>query len=372
MIQEEKKPKKILEHKEFSELPTTAFMPNPLKAFILSSKDHDLNIHCLRVISILLFRLKGEQMRTKKQITLFDTEWLTERQEAESMSMKFFLKDFIPEGSKNYRPVIEALDILARTIKVNFVNEIGETIILTDNILGYSYNPKKRGINIKMRGYWYKNFVDLSRTSNEFPKSIVFNLSSVNSVTFYFWLKTVPLAVETQLTMENINAKFKTSYEFISDVERRILIPLKEEFDRGADLSFIYVIRHNKFWVTVYETRNSIPENHSQEDYSIIKALDFKKKKYELNDIEGAFLEDIYLRYSYENVHKATARKRVLMNLKGKDYVSEVSILVTDYIEKRLKPFEILHLSNKYPAKKIEFNKKYYANKVSKKDNNQT
>ena len=110
-MKEEKAPKKTLEQKDFKELPSTTFMPNPLKSFILSSKDHDLNIHCLRVITILLLRLKGEQMRTKKEITLFDSEWLTEEQEAESMAMKFFLKDFIREGSKNYRPVLNALDI---------------------------------------------------------------------------------------------------------------------------------------------------------------------------------------------------------------------------------------------------------------------
>lgn len=364
-MKEEKAPKKTLEQKDFKELPSTTFMPNPLKSFILSSKDHDLNIHCLRVITILLLRLKGEQMRTEQEVTLFHKEWMTEREEAESMAMRFFIKDFIPEGSKNSRPVIEALDTLAKTIKVNFINEKGEKIILTDNILGYAYNTKKKGITISMRGYWYKNFVDLSRTSNEFPKSIIFNLSSVNSVTFYFWLKSVPLGTTTQLTMENINSKFRTAYIFPSDIEKRMLTSLKEEFDRNSDLSFRYAFLNNKFHITPYETTNSIPEVYSQEDYSIVKAIVFKKKKYNLSDIEEAFLEDIYLRYSYEYVHKATARKPSLKHLKGMEYVEEVSALVKSFVEQRLKKFEIDHLASIYPQKKREFNKKYHADKTA-------
>lgn len=362
---EGKTPKKTLEQKNFKELPLTTFMPNPLKDFILSSKDHDLNIHCLRIITILLLRLKNEQMRTEKEVTLFHKEWMTEKEEAESMAMRFFIKDFTPEGSKNSKPVIEALDTLAKTIKVNFVNEKGEKIILTDNILGYSYNTKKKGITISMRGYWYKNFLDLSRTSNEFPKSIIFNLSSVNSVTFYFWLKSVPLGTTTQLTMENINSKFRTAYAFPAHMEKNIILPLKEEYDRSCDLSFRYAVLNNKFHITPYETTNSVPEVYSQEDYSIVKAIVFKKKKYNLSAVEEAFLEDIYLRYSYEYVHQATARKPSLKNLKGMEYVKEVSNLVKSFVEQRLKKFEIDHLANIYPEKKREFNKKYHADKTS-------
>lgn len=357
---EEKKHKKVLEQEDFKNLSPTAYMPKTLNTFFLKSKEIGLSIHSLRVMAVLLVRLKQEQLRTKKEITLFENEWLTEKEESESIMLKFYLKDFIPEGSKNYSVVIEALDTLAQTRKEEYINEKGEKIILTDNILGYSYNSKKKGINITMRGYWYKIFIDLSRTSNEFPKSIIFKLSSINAITFYFWLKTVPLEKTTQLTIENINAKFKTSYEFLSDIERRLLIPLKEDYDRTSDLAFNYTLKDNKAYITPYETTNSIPDVYSQEDYSIRKALVFKKKKYTLSDVEYSLLEDMYLRYSYGVVHNASVRKRNLINLRGRAYIDELHKLIILYMNKNLKPFEIDHLSKNYPEKKREYNKKYY------------
>lgn len=357
---EEKKHKKVLDQVDFKTLPLTTFMPRTLNTFFLKSKDIGLSIHSLRIMAVLLVRLKQEQIRTKKEINLFENDWLTEKEEAESIMLKFFLKDFIPEGSKNYSVVIHALDTLAQTRKEEYINENGEKIILTDNILGYSYNSKKKGIHITMRGYWYKIFIDLSRTSNEFPKSIIFKLSTINSITFYFWLKTVPLQTTTQLTVENVNAKFKTSYDSFYEIERRLLKPLKEDFDRNSDLSFNYVLDSNKAHITPYETTNSIPEVYSQEDYSIRKALVFKKKKYNLSDMEYSLLEDLYIRYSYSVVHKASVRKNTLVKLIGREYIDELHKLIIAYMKKNLKPFEIEFLNKNYPEKKQAYNKKYY------------
>lgn len=360
IIMVEKKYKKVLEQVDFKNLPATTFMPRNLNTFFLKSKEIGLTIHSLRVMAVLLVRLKQEQLRTKKEITLFENEWLTENEESESIMLKFFLKDFIPEGSKNYSVVTDALDSLAQTRKEEYVNEKGEKIVLTDNILGYSYNSKKKGIHITMRGYWYKIFIDLSRTSNEFPKSIIFKLSTINSITFYFWLKTVPLGTTTQLTIENINEKFKTTYDSFYEIERRLLKPFKEDFDRNSDLSFNFVLDRNKAHITPYETTNSIPDVYSQEDYSIRKALDFKKKKYKLSEMEYALLEDLYLRYSYSVVHTSSVRKRNLVKLEGREYIDELHKLIISYIKKNLKPFEIEHLNKNYPEKKREYNKKYY------------
>lgn len=360
IIMEDKLPKKTLEQIDLIALSPTAYMPTILNNVFFKNKDAGLSIHSLRILAVILLRLKNEQIRTKKQATLFEEEWLTNKQDSENMMMKFLLKDFIPNDSKNYSVVMPALDALAITRKVKYKNEEGEDVILTDNVLGYSFNSKKRGIHIKMRGYWLKFFIDLSKFSNEFPISMIFKLNSENSISFYFWLKTVPLDANTSLTIENINSKFGTSYEYISRIESKLLKPLKDEYDRNSDLSFNYTIENNKAFIKPYETKNAVPDMHNQEDFSMRKALIYKKKKYALSETEYSILEDLYIRYSYSVVHNSSVRKSKLVKLKGSEYIQELSELIKIYIKKHLKPFEITHLEKTYPEKRIAYNKKYY------------
>jgi hypothetical protein len=359
-IMKDKASKKILEQIDLIELSPTAFMPTILNNVFFKNKEAGLSIHSLRILAVILLRLKNEQLRNKKEVTLFENEWLTEKEDSENMMMKFLLKDFIPDGSKNYSVVMQALDALAITRKVKYKNEEGEDIILTDNVLGYSYNSKKRGIHIKLRGYWLKFFIDLSKFSNEFPISMVFKLNSQNSISFYFWLKTVPLDANAPLTIENINSKFGTSFEFISRIETKLLKPLKDEFDRTSELSFNYTIENNKAFIKPYETKNAVPEMYNQEDYSMRKALIYKKKKYALSETEYSILEDMYIRYSYSVVHNSSVRKSKLVKLKGTVYIQELSELIKIYMKRHLKPFEITHLEKTYPEKRMAYNKKYY------------
>lgn len=360
IIMEDKAPKKILEQIDLIELSPTAFMPTILNNVFFKNKEAGLSIHSLRILAVILLRLKNEQLRNKKKVTLFENEWLTEKEDSENMMMKFLLKDFIPDGSKNYSVVMQALDALAITRKVKYKNEEGEDIILTDNVLGYSYNSKKRGIHIKLRGYWLKFFIDLSKFSNEFPISMVFKLNSQNSISFYFWLKTVPLDANVPLTIENINSKFGTSFEFMSRIETKLLKPLKDEFDRTSELSFNYTIENNKAFIKPYETKNAVPDMYNQEDYSMRKALIYKKKKYDLSETEYSILEDMYIRYSYSVVHNSSVRKSKLVKLKGTGYIQELSELIKIYMKRHLKPFEITHLEKTYPEKRMAYNKKYY------------
>ncbi len=360
IIMEEKAPKKILEQIDLIELSPTAYMPTILNNIFFKNKNADLSIHSLRILAVILLRLKNEQVRTKKQATLFEEEWLTDKEDSENMMMKFLLKDFIPTNSKNYSVVMPALDALAITRKVKYKNEEGEDVILTDNVLGYSFNSKKRGIHIKMRGYWLKFFIDLSKFSNEFPISMVFKLNSQNSISFYFWLKTVPLDANVPLTIDNINSKFGTSFEFMSRIETNLLRPLKDEFDRTSELSFNYTIENNKAFIKPYETKNAVPDMHNQEDYSMRKALIYKKKKYALSETEYSILEDMYIRYSYAVVHNSSVRKSKLVKLKGTEYIQELSELIKIYMKRHLKPFEIAHLEKTYPEKRMDYNKKYY------------
>lgn len=359
-IMEDKAPKKILEQIDLIELSPTAFMPTILNNVFFKNKAAGLSIHSLRILAVILLRLKKEQIRTKKQATLFEHEWLTDKEDSENMMMKFLLKDFIPNDSKNYSVVMPALDALAITRKVKYKNEEGEDVTLTDNVLGYSFNSKKRGIHIKMRGYWLKFFIDLSKFSNEFPISMIFKLNSENSISFYFWLKTVPLDANTPLTIENINSKFGTSFEFMSRIEAKLLKPLKDEYDRTSDLSFNYTIKNNKVFIKAYETKNAVPDMHNQEDYSMRKALIYKKKKYALSETEYSILEDMYIRYSYSVVHNSSVRKTKLVQLKGSEYIKELSELIKIYMKRHLKPFEITHLEKTYSEKRMAYNKKYY------------
>lgn len=365
IIMEDKASKKTLEQIDLIELSPTAYMPTILNNVFFKNKDAGMSIHALRVMGVILARLRQEQLRTKNEITLFENEWLTNEDDAENLMMKFFIKDFLPEGSRNNSVVMQALDDLAITRKVKYKNEKEEDIILTDNVLGYSYNSKKRGVHIKMRGYWLKFFIDLSKYSNEFPVSILFKLYSQNSISFYFWLKTVPIDSTPQLTVENINSKFRTSHDYISRIEEKLLKPLKEEFDRVSDLSFSYTVKNNKVHITPYETKHAVPDVYSQEDYSLRKALLYKKKKYALSETECSFLEDMYIRYSYSVVHSSSVRKSKLVKLKGKEYIEALSGLIKVYMEQHLQKFEILHLQKTYSEKRIAYNNKYHIKKES-------
>lgn len=349
----------------YEKLPTTGLLAPKMMDFILAMKDMDFSINAIRVVLILSANLKEQQMAFRqndrlKQLEIFDQEWLdVDNDKSMSVQFNFRFSDFLPKGSKNYGLVTKALDELQEK---NYLIEFQKTTS-TGKVKKYqlksafisSYLMEEgNGFKMIINNFWYRTLIDVSHSFNPYIKQIIFNLN-YGSMIFYMYLKKLdyirPKDQEnlqdlidelnlsgqvkgTRMRKEFFKEKFGVNWNFDSDLKRKTLDVWRNELNKIADLSFGYRLDDKYIYIVVYKpTKNLIDTKLvGVEESKIRSAIAFKMKNKSLSASEGVYLLEIYLKYTYKIVYKATERKTVLKDQTGQSYIDLFLKLVETYV----------------------------------------
>src|SRR5690606_39178753 len=63
----------------------------------------------IRIVLLIAANLNSRQMYQKKQLSLFDEEWMEINDSSFVTQFSFHYSDFLPKGSKNYQPITKGL-----------------------------------------------------------------------------------------------------------------------------------------------------------------------------------------------------------------------------------------------------------------------
>lgn len=310
-------------------------IPRNITDVILTSKQNGLSVNSIRIILIILARVKPEQIYDNFQLSLFDSSFSDITMVTESsVQFNMLWKDLLPEGSRNYAKAYEGLRELRKYDAIHtFKNEKGEDIIVDSSIVSdIIINKNQKGVKFNMGILWYRLFLALT-PYNKFPNEIIFSVSSMNALVWYFYLRTLPKNQDGYtLTMANINEKFHTSYKIWSKIKEKILDPIREILDNTADISFNYKIDGDKLRIVIYHNEKSVPLTFKDDDaLKTARTIKYQKKKYQLDSKALSYLEVLYKTYTYIRVHHAISRQPSLNKLIGKEYVDQCWKLVHAY-----------------------------------------
>ena len=306
---------------------------------ILSSKKLGLSINAIRAILVILSSLRSKQMHQKTQLSLFDSFTDITNDSNSTVSFTFLWKDFLPEGSKNYKKAEEGLvELASYSGKKEFKNEMGDPIRVYASIISdITVNDRQQGVRFNMNIVWYRLFLEITNY-NKFSNRVIFEVPSVNALSWYFFLKTLPNKdnkgnpIDSHcFTLKNINEKFCSDYKYWGKIKEKILDPIKQTLDRTADISFNYKIVNEKVYIVIYNLDASVPMTFpSHENLKIANTIKYQRKKSKLSLDESLILESLYKKYTYALVYKATVRRSSLKDLTGMKYVEEVHRLIIE------------------------------------------
>ncbi|MEC3881836.1 replication initiation protein [Parapedobacter sp. 10938] len=362
--------KEFIVGKKYEDLANIANLPKELQPVILNAKQNNLSLSALRIMLLIAANLNGRQMYKKHQLSLFDEEWMEINESSFVTQFSFHYSDFLPKGSKNYKPITDGLLELKQyetKVKLEKVDGSGKvrSFDLYSSILSDIIFEKNVGFKFSMNAYWYKMFLNISSSYSKFVKEIAISVSSVNSLIFYFYLKGLPListgeyrtlfkemggaAVRsrgTKVSLERLNQIFMTDYKYFSKFEEKILKPVRAELNSYSDISFNYKKRGKLVYIISYETRNELGV-YSSTAQQIRSAINYKIKRHGLNELQSRQLMELYLKYSYDIVTKSTARKPSLKGLEGDNFMEAFHALVMKYFEKSGIDINKIHIENK-------------------------
>lgn len=167
----------------------------------------------------------------------------------------------------NTKDVCERCNIDLKTLKRNVKQMTETSISITDersesyiNVLPYV----KFGYDGKATFEMRRDILELIKaTKNQFTiinASKVMKLTSKHSVRMLMLLEYIKgfdehVAKRKHYNLEEMNLMFGTNYKKMTDLERFILIPVKEELDATSKLSFVYEIHKDKATATVGRAR---------------------------------------------------------------------------------------------------------------------
>jgi len=143
------------------------------------------------------------------------------------------------ELSNNIKKVLQ--------VHFSFVDDegsLGETV----PIHTYKYDHSKKYITIGVSPIAKKLFTELGKGQYSFSSANANNLMTLkhkHSIRMQLLLELISnfdenIAKRKRYTLEELNGYFGTSYKRYIDLERKILIPVKEEIDSSSTLSFSY------------------------------------------------------------------------------------------------------------------------------------
>lgn len=367
--------------KKYEKLHEVANMPHELNDILSNPREKQLTIKGVRFIMILLANLKDRQIsdKNRSQLTIFDEQAFSiDNEDNFTIALSFHYSDFLPKGNKNYSQVKDGIEEL-RNINYQSIIEFGKNK-KTDQptkkkkfhsslILSY-IEEENKGFKILLDKHWYRLLINITEGFNPYIKSIAFNIKSLNSLQFYFYLKKLPEIKQTKLTdyqelyeklgdaaikyhgtityVENLIETLGLSYKYESQFIRDYLNPIKAELDKFADISFNYKFKNSKIYIICYPvSKVLISSGINKAATSQIKsAINYKVKKYNLTAQNAVFLIELYLKYGYDLVTKATDKKRILTGKIGEEYFISFNAIVELYFKKSGLKIEEIGYSN--------------------------
>lgn len=353
--------KEEIKGKSYNQLSTTANIAPEIQEIILKSKRQALSFNAVKIILLLSANLKDRQFKkhTKKQLDLFDNEWFEVDNNIDySVQLNFKFSDFLPKGNKNYSQVKDGIDELQEfnhTIEFQRTEKEGRirNFKLKSAFISSYIMEEGNGFKITINNYWFRTLLNITHRFNPYLKSIIFNLNH-NSLIFYFYLKTLPIINSedyndmmdkighhakkikgTIIKQENFVKIFDSNRRYESDIRRKLLDPIRNDLNKFSDISFNYKFEDRKIKIVTYEVgKVQVAEKLIKDDEinKIRNAMNYKVKKYLLSRVDAMFLLEIYVKYTYELVFKASNKNRRLRGKTGTEYINEYQKLMEDYV----------------------------------------
>lgn len=361
----------------YDQLSKQGMLAPSIRRYILEMGKMGLSLNAIRVILILSFNLREKHLKfrgknSSNQLTLFDDDWFDiDNNNSMSVQFNFRFSDFLPKGNKNYAQVkkgIHEIQDKQYIVEWEILDKNGQLkkYTLKSALITQSIMNSDKGLKIVINNFWYKALIDVSKSYDFVIKPVIFNLSH-NGMLLYFYLKSLPkiktlnidtfsevgkefgldntilpICRGTKIKKENFleifGNDYKNKYQFDSHIKRDLLDSKRAEMNNYADISFGYKFDGKGNIILVsYEIISNQVENKlmTTEEGKIKSAVAYKYKNKKLTDIDAVFLLEIYIKYTYDVVFKATDRKTALKKLAGREYIECFLKLVEDYVQSK-------------------------------------
>ncbi|WP_134344370.1 hypothetical protein [Flavobacterium psychrophilum] len=351
----------ILTVQKYDLLPKKTNVPYDLSNFIIDTNNKKLTFWGIKFLMLLLVNLEKRQIKNKdkKQLEIFDKDWDIYNDKNEfAVKIYFKLSDFLPNGYKNYENLRGGIKNLMEIVydhrKGSLKNPPDK---LTNLIYHFERDEKEKSFYLLIDKYWYRMLINGTYT-NPFITSFIKKVDNLNTLLFYNWIKTfpkinndsikifTPYKEELKLTpyvkkgiRKNYNdflTIFDLNGKHVSQVKRDFLDIIRNNLNKIGDISFNYLIIKKNIYVVTYQINSFlINDNFVNPDLlKIQSSINNKIVKYGLNTIQSHMVLELYLKYTYDFIQKATSRKRKLTVLYGSDYYDEFLKLITEFDSK--------------------------------------
>lgn len=191
------------------------------------------NANAIKTIYYLATILeKFEQLEAQEDKRLLDVT-------IDTREMLKYTEMSLPDIRRNLKGMQET--------SITFINE-EEGIEEGINLLPlYKFIYGKHQIKISLFVQIAKMIVDVKKNYTFINTKELMNLKSKHSLRLLPLLNTIAnydidVGKRKRMTLEELNEFFGTKYKTMSELERKILIPVKEELDNNSKLSFVYDI----------------------------------------------------------------------------------------------------------------------------------
>lgn len=356
----------ILKGKSFKDLPDIGYVSPFVQDIFINSVDQNYSIHALRFIAILGINLKEKQHlsnnKGRDQLSLFDQMTDFTINSGLTFDLSFKYSDFLPRGNKNYNNVKKAIDELQnkmQTIEFNYCDKKGEVkkYKLRSALITAFITDESNGFKISINAYWYRVFINLTNHYNKYIKNAIFDLSH-NGFIFYFYLQSLPKIEKDKInqyaevlpqgyslqpvTLHGTKKKTSDILNLLSSnrnltknyhIENRVLKPLRQELAKYTDIGFNYKIESENTVLVVYKTthnrfKTDVPVSPLAK---IKRSFEYKLAKAKLDYTQSYMFMEIYCKYPFDILSKATNRKSQLVGLTGKSFLDCFLLLVQAY-----------------------------------------
>lgn len=275
-----------------------------------------------------------------------------------NVELLFKVRDLMIDRSKNYHRVYDALKTLREKTMTNndtFI-QVGEEKIEAVQMFGFiespSFSKNNSIVSIKLKGYWFKYLLDLSKGYTQYLAESVFLFSNPYSPKFYFiishWFDKKGMSFSYDLFINEFEIPLNYS---TSKIEERILIPVRKELDKHADKSFnwkfIYLdgtelhaeqkkrkgARPKSISMVFYANKDKAPKKLNAFEHAEAQiALDKFKRNYKLDEEECKILYGLFRTYSLETyISVEKELKSRWKGLSGMDFLNKISLEVRKY-----------------------------------------
>ncbi len=361
--------KKIIKGNGYEELPQKGNVSPFIQYLFINSANLGLSAYTLRFLGILSLNLKDKQLlRTangKRELAEFDEMTDFTKDSGFSFDISFKYSDFLPKGNRNISGVKTAIEELQHnlfTISFEKTNEKGvvKKYTLRSALISSFVTDNTQGFKISINAYWYRVLINLTTRYNQFPKEVLYKLSH-NAIIMYFYIQTLPsieedkieefeklLPEEIILNYKKLKGTIKKTEDIMmllesnkslkkpSQIINRVFEPLRSELNLYADASFNYKIDKSKTSLVVYDLgdKNKSNEAKTYSSFSKVKSsFVYQLNKAQLNEIEAYILLEIYTKFTYKTISSATARKLMLKDQKGRNFLNTFELLIKNYID---------------------------------------